>query len=207
MTKFYVVWKGKKRGVFDTWDECKLSVQGVPGAKFKSFGSKARAEAEFKGTTLMPPKEDTAVTEEGYKFDTTDMAIAVDGACSGTRGEYRGVLLPSKAEVFRGGPWEHCTNNVMEYLAVIRGIRWMSNRGIRIPIYTDSRTALKWIRDDPEHTCRTTHEPPADSDVADEIRRSRRWLRTRADRAKLIACLRKWDTEALGEIPADFNRK
>lgn len=88
MPKFYVVWKGKKRGVFDSWEECKSSVQGVPGAKFKSFGSRARAEAEFRGEALLPPKE-TAGGEED-KFDDTEMALAVDGACSGTTGEYRG---------------------------------------------------------------------------------------------------------------------
>ena len=135
------------------------------------------------------------------------MALTVDGACSGTTGEYRGVLLPSKAEVFRGGPWDHCTNNTMEYLAAVRGIRWISSRGIRIPIYTDSNTALKWVKDDPECVCRTTAPPPSDSAVADELRRARTWMRARADRAKLVSCLRKWDTEALGEIPADFDRK
>lgn len=211
MPKFYVVWKGKNTGVFDSWDECKANVQGFPAAKFKSFKCRARAEAEFKGVTLLPaigPKgSDAASVESGCKFDDTDMALAVDGACSGTTGEYRGVILPSKAEVFRLGPWEHCTNNIMEYLAAIRGMRWISNRGIRVPIYTDSRTAMRWIKDDPEHACRTTRLPPAGSTVSDEIKRSREWLRGRADRHKLIACLRKWDTKTLGEIPADFDRK
>jgi ribonuclease HI len=205
MTKFYVVWKGKKRGVFGSWDECKASVQGVPGAKFKSFGSKARAEAEFRGETLLPPRE---IAADGEKFDDTEMALAVDGACSGSShvGEYRGVLLPSKAEVFRGGPWEHCTNNIMEYLAAIRALKWISNRGIRIPVYTDSRTAIKWVKD-PECICKTGCDPPPKSDVADELKRFGMWLRTRTDRVGLVACLRKWDTESFGEIPADFNRK
>jgi ribonuclease HI len=205
MPKYYTVWKGKKKGVFNSWDECKASVQGFSGAKYKSFGSRARAEAEFRNETLLPPREVSADGEKG--FDDTAMALAVDGACSGTTGEYRGVLLPSKAEVFKGGPWEHCTNNMMEYLAAVRGLKWISNRGLRVPVYTDSRTALKWLKDDPECACRTTRPPPPDSAVAGELKRSRGWLRTRADKARLVACLQKWDTEALGEIPADFNRK
>lgn len=103
--KFYVVWAGRKKGVFASWDECKANIQGFPGAKFKSFGSRARAEAEFRGETLLP----TITGKDGPQ-----LSIAVDGACSGSIGEYRGVLLPSKVQIFRMGPWEHCTNNIME---------------------------------------------------------------------------------------------
>ncbi len=43
-SKFYAVRKGKKTGVFLTWDECKRQVDGFSGAEYKSF--KTRAEAE-----------------------------------------------------------------------------------------------------------------------------------------------------------------
>ena len=43
--KVYAVKKGKKTGLFQTWDECKASVNGYPGAQFKSFATKEEAEA------------------------------------------------------------------------------------------------------------------------------------------------------------------
>lgn len=37
MKKFYAVRKGRKKGIFDTWDECKQNVLGFPDAVYKSF--------------------------------------------------------------------------------------------------------------------------------------------------------------------------
>lgn len=47
--KYYAVKKGKKTGVFKTWEECKDSVEGYPGAEYKSFASQEEAEA-YAGT-------------------------------------------------------------------------------------------------------------------------------------------------------------
>jgi ribonuclease HI len=47
--KFYVVWKGRKTGIFSNWEECAAQVQGFTGARFKSFPSRATAEEAFKG--------------------------------------------------------------------------------------------------------------------------------------------------------------
>lgn len=35
--KFYAVRKGKKTGIFDTWDDCKDAVSGYSGAEYKGF--------------------------------------------------------------------------------------------------------------------------------------------------------------------------
>ena len=45
MAKFYAVKKGKKTGVFLTWDECKEQVTGFKGAVYKSFKTLPEAEA------------------------------------------------------------------------------------------------------------------------------------------------------------------
>jgi len=42
--KFYAVRKGKKIGIFNTWDECKEQVNGYSGAEYKSFTLKEEAE-------------------------------------------------------------------------------------------------------------------------------------------------------------------
>ena len=45
--KYYVVWKGRKTGIFTTWAECEKQVKGVVGAQFKAFDSDAEAEAAY----------------------------------------------------------------------------------------------------------------------------------------------------------------
>lgn len=42
--KFYAVRKGKKTGIYNTWDECKLQVNGFSGAEYKSFLTLEEAE-------------------------------------------------------------------------------------------------------------------------------------------------------------------
>ena len=41
---YYGVYKGKKTGVYKTWEETKQYVLGYSGAKFKKFKSKEEAE-------------------------------------------------------------------------------------------------------------------------------------------------------------------
>jgi ribonuclease HI len=43
-TKYYAVRKGRKTGIFLTWDECFEQVNGFPGALHKSFSSQSEAE-------------------------------------------------------------------------------------------------------------------------------------------------------------------
>ena len=55
--KYYVVWKGAKPGIYETWAECQAQIQGFPGAAYKSFESKSEAEAAYqKGTPNFKPK-------------------------------------------------------------------------------------------------------------------------------------------------------
>ncbi|MFT5445653.1 MAG: ribonuclease HI [Gammaproteobacteria bacterium] len=45
--KYYVVWQGRKTGVFADWVSCKQQVDKFPGARFKSFSSRAEAEVAY----------------------------------------------------------------------------------------------------------------------------------------------------------------
>lgn len=47
-SKYYAVKKGRKPGIYNTWDECKAQTSGFPGAIFKSFMTLEEAE-EFVG--------------------------------------------------------------------------------------------------------------------------------------------------------------
>ena len=190
--KYYVVWNGRRNGIFGTWADCLHSINGFPGARYKSFKCRERAEAEFSGRLLLPPES------------ADELSIAVDGACSGSVGEFRGVMLPCKIEIFREGPFEGATNNLMEYVAVIEGLRWMERRGIRHPVYSDSRVAISWVTDGGHKM--VTPDGGA-SEISKRVTGATAWLGSCVDKVGLVACIRKWDTSRYGEIPADFNRK
>lgn len=57
--KYYVVWKGKETGVFESWDKVKSLIQGVSGAKYKSFSSRSEAESAYKNpsSVVSTPKK------------------------------------------------------------------------------------------------------------------------------------------------------
>ncbi|ATZ21009.1 viroplasmin family protein [Mesoplasma coleopterae] len=52
--KYYAVKKGRNIGVYTTWDECKAQVEGFNNAVYKSFSSKADAEAFITGVVSKP---------------------------------------------------------------------------------------------------------------------------------------------------------
>ena len=49
--KFYVVWKGKRPGIYTSWDDCKAMIAGYKGAQYKSF--KTFEEAKKRTTAIM----------------------------------------------------------------------------------------------------------------------------------------------------------
>ena len=46
--KFYVVWKGHKTGIFNSWEDCKKQVEGFVGAQYKSFRDQVAAKKAYK---------------------------------------------------------------------------------------------------------------------------------------------------------------
>ena len=56
--KFYAVRKGRKTGIFTTWDECRAQVHGYPCAEYKSFptmeGAKGFMELGMEGENQFP---------------------------------------------------------------------------------------------------------------------------------------------------------
>ena len=129
-------------------------------------------------------------------------ALCVDAACSGNPGpmEYRGVHLPSGKEVFRFGPIQG-TNNIGEFLAIVHALALMEQKGIRMPIYSDSVSGQAWVRNKKAKT--TLARTPETEKALDLVARAENWLRTHQVNVPIM----KWDTENWGEIPADFGRK
>ena len=129
-------------------------------------------------------------------------ALCVDAACSGNPGpmEYRGVHMPSGKEFFRFGPIQG-TNNIGEFLAIVHALALMEQRGIRMPIDSDSVSGQAWVRNKKAKT--TLARTPETEKALDLVARAENWLRTHQVNVPIL----KWDTENWGEIPADFGRK
>ncbi len=210
--KFYVVWQGLSPGIYDTWEECEAQVKGFTGAKFKAFNSIEEATAAFRGNyedqaTLLialANRKAQAVYDYSVFPEIRTDGIAVDGACSGVPGpmEYRGVEISTGKELFHVGPIAGGTNNIAEYLALVHALARFDQMGdYETPIYTDSVTALSWLRHRRSKTTLTPTEENAA--VFNLLERANRWVASHPLRNPVI----KWETEVWGEIPADFGRK
>lgn len=200
--KYYVVWNGAEPGIYASWKECEAQIKGYANALYKSFDSQEEAmraaaspaHAYIGKQAKQAPTLPAAVERE---------ALAVDAACSGNPGpmEYRGIYLRTGQEVFRFGPvWG--TNNIGEFLAIVHALALLQQKGLTaMPVYSDSRNALGWVR---QKRCRTKlpREPRTEA-LFGYIERAERWLCEHAYANPLV----KWETDAWGEVPADFGRK
>lgn len=221
--KYYVVWDGREPGIYDSWAECQRQVEGVQGAKYKSFESKEAAIDAYRGdprehlglmkAILRKAAENRAPMMENGVRDYSAIpeiylnAIAVDGACAGNPGrmEYRAVRVIDGAEIFHVGATKPLigTNNIAEYLAMIHLAALLQQRGdFTTPIYTDSRNTFSWLR---RGASKTTLEANATTaPTLDLLRRADAWL---AANGPIRNPILKWKTDQWGEIPADFGRK
>jgi len=203
--KFYVVWKGRKRGVFDTWAECEKTVKGFVGAEFKAFDTRPEAEAAFASTyEAYKGKPSTLGKWKEASVKPILPSICVDAACSGSPGklEYRGIFLENGEEFFRIGPFPDGTNNVGEFLAIVHGLTWLYKHEKSMPVYSDSENAISWVY---TGKCRTrlTHTS-RNAPIFMLIRSAENWL---AENELIEDTILKWNTDLWGENPADFGRK
>lgn len=85
MAKFYAVRKGKKTGIFHSWEECKEQVSNYSGAIYKSFKTLTEAE-EYLNGQLSTEEKEPAMLAENYAF--------IDGSFDAKNGIYgSGVVI------------------------------------------------------------------------------------------------------------------
>jgi ribonuclease HI len=205
--KYYVVWAGRKTGVFHTWAECERQTKGFQGASFKSFPSMEEAQQAFTNgkstiSTFSKDKvkkaQDTSAKTPVFNPDS----LSVDAACSGNPGmmEYQGVHTKTGEVLFHFGPTLG-TNNIGEFLAIVHALAMLKKQGLDTTIYTDSVTALSWVRNKKANTSLVRNSETAT--VWNLINRAEKWLKENTYPNPII----KWDTKKYGEIKADFGRK
>jgi len=201
--KYYVVWVGNKPGIYDSWQECQLQIKGFPQARYKGFKTLEEAQNALASGPSYSSKQ-KAVSTPSNTQGIVWQSISVDAACSGNPGimEYRGVETKSKKEIFRQGPFENGTNNIGEFLALVHALALLQKKGLTAyPIYTDSRTALSWVKNKKVKT--TLSQNRKNAQLFDLIDRALGWLKGNTFTNPIL----KWQTENWGEIPADFGRK
>lgn len=202
-SKYYVVWKGVSPGIYTSWTDCQLQIKGYQGAIYKSFDTEEEAEHAFASSPFSFFKAAKEEAKEKKIPEGFDMScIAVDAACSGNPGpmEYRGVYLLTGQEIFHFGP-TYGTNNIGEFLAIVHGLALLKQKNLQLPIYSDSRNALSWVR---QKKCKTKLERNAKTEPLFQlIERAEKWLHNNT----YTTPLRKWETDEWGEVPADFGRK
>lgn len=203
------MWRGRLTGIFDSWDECRKQIEGYEGAQYKGYPTLELAEAAHKHNYWQAVKQGVGSKEQGVgtllnsQHSIQIPSLSVDAACSGNPGvmEYRGVDTATGREIFRMGPYPDGTNNVGEFLALVHGISLMQKNSCNFPIYSDSVSAIAWVRAKQCKTklMRTERNIP----LFDLIARAERWLQSNTYSNQIL----KWDTPNWGEIPADFGRK
>ena len=218
--KFYVVWNGGNPGIYTSWADCQQQTKGYKDAVFKSFDTREEAERAYSSPPGLYVGKKAAAAPAAvaggmadvpsYRNDTVlhlppevpAEALAVDAACSGNPGpmEYRGVYLRTGETVFHYGP-VHGTNNIGEFLAIVHALALLEKKGICMPVYSDSRNAIGWVK---QKKCKTKLERTQRTEALFQmIARAEAWLE-----AHKPGCpVRKWETERWGEVPADFGRK
>lgn len=217
--KFYVVWEGKQPGVYGTWAECQAQTDHYTGAKYKSYESRAAADAAYKagwkgnwgtgassasGSSKGKPAASrgrSASVETSAEIDYDSISVDV-----GTRGnpgpvEYKGVDTQTGDIIFSCGPIKKGTNNLGEFLAIVHALALLKKEGSSRTVYSDSVNAMKWVKQ--KKVATTLPRDASTEEIWILIDRAERWLQTNTYDNKLL----KWQTKVWGEIKADYGRK
>lgn len=158
---YYAVAVGRTPGIFTTWDECKQSVIGYAGAKYKKFDNIGLAE-KFVESNSINSNVNAAISDStNYPLNNIeefipDYYVYTDGACSNNGrngaqcgiGVYFGEVDPRNASEPIVGPDGKRTNNIAELSAIIRAYSIIEKdivSGRNIMIVSDSEYAIKCV--------------------------------------------------------------
>ncbi|MGF1688298.1 ribonuclease H family protein [Photobacterium japonica] len=168
--KYYVVWHGRKTGIFTNWADCKAQVDKFNGARYKSFPTLAEAEAAF-GQKASPSSSPTSsrraapqtkkkaapLSQAQITAMPFDIKIFTDGASEPNPGESgTGLAVYEQnqlSELWYGIYQAMGTNNTAElnglYQALIMAKTKLA-QGRSVAIYCDSMYTIdcitKWAK-------------------------------------------------------------
>lgn len=109
--KYYAVRKGRKEGIFRTWEECKNQVHGFAGAEYKSFKNRDEAEdylnrglgksKEGQNTDSLKALKET-IYDDLNRQDKDTIIAYVDGSYNGSDTEFSyGMVILDGSEEYK----------------------------------------------------------------------------------------------------------
>ncbi|MFN5335146.1 MAG: viroplasmin family protein [Bacteroidota bacterium] len=202
---FYVVWKGVLPGIYLSWEECRKQVEGYKGAMYKGYPTLSAAEEAFmqKPEKIIFGKSKNTKTDFISTYPIQD-SIVVDAAWNSVNKdmEYQGIFYKTGNRIFHNGPMPNGTNNIGEFLAIVHALGYcQKHRLTEMPVYSDSRNAITWVK---AKQCKTNlEESTKTAHIFDLIKRAEHWLKNNSYKNPVL----KWETKSWGENPADFGRK
>lgn len=207
-SQYYVVWEGREKGIFGSWNECRKRVEGHTGAKYKGFPSldeaqKALSNGYFHAVQAAKVAKASIPSQRSGIGSPLRQSICVDAACSGNPGvlEYRGVITDTGEEIFHRGPFPEGTTNIGEFLAIVTGLAWLKQNQLDLPLYSDSRNGILWVKQKRINT--RLERSPKNEELFRIVEKALQWLHNNHYETRIL----KWETADWGEIPADFGRK
>jgi ribonuclease HI len=165
--KFYVIWVGREPGIYTDWPTAQKQVMKFAGAKYKSFPTKAAADAAFsdgsvsaKGSPAAGSKSSgiASKTSRGNNLSAppikTDVVIYCDGGCDPNPGKAgSGVAVYQDDQLIQlwyGVYNPNGTNNTAELSALLYSLQLAQHatqQGLSAQILCDSMYSIQCIRD------------------------------------------------------------
>lgn len=159
MSKYYAVRTGNTSGIYRTWDETKIQVNGFKGAEYKSFKTEKEAQNYMVNDELVvfdvggKDKVINKVVSNGKMTakdeNLYDIVIYTDGSCIDYVGGY-GIVVIDKIQndIYEryGYIPDKSTNQVAELYAIKEAVFLMhDNKDKKILIKSDSMYSIKCL--------------------------------------------------------------
>ena len=162
--KLYAVHKGRKPGIYNTWEECKKQIDGFSGPIYKKFDNRSGAELFLKNgfnqksldkfskkqtLTKNTDKRNEKILDDLLKDRDNRVFIYTDGSCirfkNGIVKAGYGIYIPDKnIKVSEPLLNQKQTNNRAELNAILECIRYLKKEDLNkeIIVITDSAYSM-----------------------------------------------------------------
>ena len=140
--KYYAVKKGRKIGIYLSWDDCKEQVDGFEGAEYKSFSDITEAEAYLTDKpTFVEIDGPVAYVDGSFKESTNEYSFGVV------------LLVDGKEYYFKKSFPSDELSSMRNVAGEIKGagfiILYCLNRGMnKLTIYHDYEGISKWYQNE-----------------------------------------------------------
>ncbi len=152
---YYAVKKGKKTGIYTSWDEAKAQVTNFSNPIYKKFQTKQEAE-DFMNQTKQTQITNFYKEDDPQESDKTLICFTDGSTLNNGKEDSKGgfaTVWPFHPELDYAEKLTSCTNNRAEYSAIIHALKQAdelnNDKTKTLIIYTDSmlivNSMTKWL--------------------------------------------------------------